>query len=171
MTQTDTRTVVDGRHDFDFLHGTWSVANRKLRKPLDPSCDEWDAFPATAVTRPVLGGLGNLDEWSSESFPSRPGFEALTLRLFDPGTGLWRIWWASVADPGNLDVPVVGKFEDGHGIFECRDTLGGVDVAVRYEWYDPDPACAEWRQSFSFDDGATWVPNWYMTWRPASRTA
>jgi hypothetical protein len=30
---------------------------------------------------------------------------------------------------------------------------------------NPEPDAAQWTQSFSFDDGRTWVPNWVMEFR------
>jgi hypothetical protein len=75
----------DGRHDFDFLFGRWTVANRKLRTPLDPDSSDWCEFASYVDTQPVLGGLGNIDSYLAPDFPRRPGFEALALRLFDRG--------------------------------------------------------------------------------------
>jgi hypothetical protein len=156
---------MEGRHEFDFLFGRWTVANRKLRTPLDPASRDWDEFPASVETQPILTGCGNIDRYLAPDFPGRPGFEALALRLFDPGIASWRIWWASTATPGMLDTPVVGRFSDGHGVFECGDILAGRSVRVRYEWSGVTSGSPHWEQSFSFDDGTTWQPNWTMEWR------
>ena len=50
--------------------------------------------------QPIVGGLGNIDTYHAPDFPGRPGFEGFTLRLFEPKTGLWRIWWASSVGTG-----------------------------------------------------------------------
>jgi len=52
--------IATGEHDFDFLHGNWTVHNRK-RAPLTSS-DDWHEFEATAVERPLWGGLANIEE-------------------------------------------------------------------------------------------------------------
>jgi hypothetical protein len=166
MTATGSPAVgVDGRQDFDFLLGRWRVENRKLRDPLDPHNTEWLEFAASAETRPILAGLGNTDAYSAPDFPGRSQFEGLTLRLFDIEARVWRIWWASTAAGGRLDTPVVGRFTDGHGVFECDDVLGGREVKVRYEWLDITPSSARWQQSFAFDGGEAWQTNWNMIWR------
>ena len=154
--------MTDGRHDFDFVFGDWRVANRKLRDPLGEGPAEWDEFEATAHAVPILGGLGNSDSFSAPDFPGRPGFHGHSLRLFDPDSGVWRIWWSSTAGSGQLDTPVEGRFEKGDGRFETDDVLGGRAARVRYDWTDITPASARWTQSFSFDGGATFQPNWVM---------
>jgi hypothetical protein len=163
---TDLATVpaaeLDGRHDFDFLFGEWRVANRKLEDPLADTPTGWLEFEATSEARPILGGLGNVDTFSAPAFPGRGRFHGCAIRLFDPGTRLWRIWWASSVGAGELDMPVVGRFDDGAGRFECDDTLAGRSVRVRFDWTLADPASPRWEQSFSFDDGARFVPNWIM---------
>ena len=153
----------DGRHDFDFLFGAWQIANRKRVNPLVPGDDEWIEFDACSVAHPIVGGLGNVDTYSAPDFPDRPGFEGFTLRLFEPQTALWRIWWASPANTGALDEPVVGRFEDdGIGRFECDDIVMGVHVRVRYEWTVIDENTLKWEQFFSFDGRRTWESNWVM---------
>ncbi len=152
-----------GSADFDFLRGRWTVHSRRLQSPLDPDASDWREFTMQAENRPILGGLGNVDEYRSSEFPDQPDFAALALRLFDPDAAVWRIWWVSVSSGGQLDTPVIGGFVDGHGVFECDDVLGGQAVKVRYEWLlgGDEPL---WKQSFSFDSGATWQENWIMTW-------
>jgi hypothetical protein len=61
-----------------------------------------------------------------------------------------------------IDPPVVGRFEDGEGRFECDDVLDGVTIRVRYDWKNIGPTAITWEQLFSFDGGATWDRNWIM---------
>lgn len=159
----------DGRADFDFLLGEWTIANHKLQSPLDAGADDWVQFPATATNRALLGGLGNIDDYLAPELPGRPGFAGAALRLFDAETGLWRVWWASTAGRGRLDTPVCGRFNGDHAVFESRETLDGTELGVRYEWWRHTNSEAEWQQSFSFDAGASWVPNWRMHWTRARR--
>ena len=150
----------DGRHDFDFLHGRWQVQNERLRERLAGS-DDWDVFSATDECRPVLGGLGNLEEfrtaWSD-------GFEGLALRLYDVAAGLWRIHWAGNRS-GVLEPAVSGGFENGVGTFEGEDVHEGRPVRVRFLWTHASVHTAHWQQAFSPDDGATWETNWHMWFR------
>jgi hypothetical protein len=150
-----------GSADFDFLFGEWDVSNRKLADPLALS-GEWLEFASTAQTRPVLGGLGNIDTYSAPSFPNRPGFEGFALRLFDHEHELWRIWWASTIGGGVLEPPVSGAFNQGEGRFEGDDVFAGRDVRVRFDWTDITETSARWEQAFSFDGGTSFETNWIM---------
>jgi hypothetical protein len=154
----------DGRHDFDFFLGEWRIANRKLADPLaeGPESRRWLEFVATAKAAPILAGLGNHNTYSAPDFPGCPNFHGFALRLFDPETGLWRIWWASTIGRGRLDTPVVGRFRDDVGRFECDDLLGGREAKVRFDWKDITHSSARWEQSLSFDDGRTFDTNWIM---------
>src|SRR4051795_1351803 len=138
--------------DFDFLPGTWHVANRRLVNLLDPSCEEWEEFEATSEARAMLGGIGNVDNFRTD------GYEGFSLRLYEPGEDVWRIWWSSTARPGRLDPPVEGRFAgDGTALFETCDVLEGVPIRMRFLWSEMTGDAARWDQSFSFDDGSTWV--------------
>jgi hypothetical protein len=144
-------------HDFDFLMGTWHMHNRRLRERL-AGCDEWDEFEATSVARPLLDGLGNMDEVRTDY---DGGMVAVSIRFFDPVTRLWAIYWASNRTVlGLLEQPVVGSFEDGVGTFDCDDTFAGRPIIVRYRWWDVDTPHPRWAQFFSEDGGETWEKNY-----------
>lgn len=151
----------DGSADFDFLFGRWSVHNRKLLDVTDPACDEWVEFDAVGEAWPVLGGLGNVDTFHTDALPpDSTTFDGLTLRLFDPAIGTWRLWWTSTRQPGTLDPPLQGRFDGGSAQFEGEDVVGGRPVRVRFRWRS-SPA-VRWEQDFSFDEGATWRTTWTM---------
>jgi len=161
----------DGRHDFDFIFGDWTIHNRKLRDMTDPACDEWIEFTTTSHAEPVFGGLAHVDHITSG--PDAPGgaWEGLTLRQFDPRDGLWRIWWASTRNPGHLDPPLSGRFEEGIGVFTGDDSLFGRPIKLRFHWTSAAPGRARWTQEFSYDAGDTWQLNWIMEFTAAGGRA
>ena len=147
-------------HDFDFLFGDWSVRNERLTARLVGSSD-WETFEATNHCHPILGGVGNVDEFVTSW---NGGFRGATLRLFDLSLQQWSIYWASNRT-GVLEPPVVGRFVDGVGTFFGRDSHQGTPVLVRFFWSDITEASALWQQAFSTDDGTTWETNWRMHFR------
>jgi len=151
----------DGRRGFDFLHGRWRIHNERLKKRLTGSA-EWIEFDCPEQEcRPVLGGLGNIDSYETDSFADGKPFKGMTLRLFDPRTRLWSIYWSDDRWHG-LGPPVIGRFEDGRGVFFGDDTHEGRPVRVRFIWGDITPTSAHWQQAFSTDGEETWETNWHM---------
>lgn len=154
----DQHTLDDGRHDFDFLMGHWQVSNRRLDKPLQADA-VWQEFEATNDARPLLDGAGNVDEFRAEAW--RPGFIGMSLRLFNPETKQWSIYWTTNRS-GSFEPPVVGCFDNGIGIFEGDDCYNGEPIRVRYTWTVTDRERPRWEQAFSQDGGKTWQTNWIM---------
>jgi hypothetical protein len=152
----------DGRSQFDFIFGRWRVHNRKLVDVSDPGCEEWVEFEAVSEALPVLERYGHVDRMYVKDPPDGGSFEGFTLRLFDPASGTWAIWWSSTRAPGTLDPPVQGRFEGDHGVFECEDLIAGRRVVVRFEWLTASKDSPRWQQSFSYDGGETWKLNWVM---------
>jgi len=151
-----------GARDFDFIYGRWNVHNRKLRDLTNPGCDEWVEFDATSEAFPILHTFGHIDRIYVPDPSDGAPFEGFTLRLFDPATMAWSIWWSSTRAPGQLDSPMTGGFTDGHGVFYGNDLVGAREVMLRFDWH-ADPSTPIWQQSFSEDAGATWKLNWVMT--------
>jgi hypothetical protein len=146
------------KNDFDFLVGTWHVANRRLTKRLVGS-DEWEEFPGESTCVEVWGGAANFDQIV---FPTK-GYRGLTLRLHDVARDEWSLYWASSRD-GLLGLPpVVGRFgPDGTGAFHADEEFEGRPVRVRYLWDNITATTARWAQAFSPDGGDTWETNWVM---------
>jgi hypothetical protein len=152
-----TASETSSRSDFDYLIGTWNIRNRTLKEPLVGN-DEWKAFDATQECRRVLLGLGNVDVFHTD-LDGKP-FEGLTMRLFDPHTRLWTIYWAD-SNAMTLDGGKVGSFEGNEGDFFGREKVADKDVIVKFHWDKRDPAAPIYSRAFSADAGRTWEWNWY----------
>ncbi|HXS24832.1 MAG TPA: hypothetical protein VN719_11410 [Gemmatimonadales bacterium] len=143
------------QHDFDFLVGTWKLRNRKLTSRLTHST-EWISFESRVEMHQILNGLGNIDKYTDHA--SGKPYEGVALRLFNPATRLWSIYWAD-SNAGSLDPPVVGSFEGKIGHFFARDTYHGRPIIVVFRWDVRNPSLPVWSQAFSTDEGKTWEWN------------
>lgn len=155
-------TLPTAPRDFDFVLGDWTVRHRRLRERL-AGCDDWIEFDGQMSTRPILGGFGNLED-NLLRFPEGE-FRAVALRAYDPEKGTWSIWWLDGRFPDRIDVPVVGRFDNGVGTFYASDVFAGQPITVRFIWSQVDADELRWQQAFSTDDGATWETNWVMEFR------
>jgi hypothetical protein len=149
----------DGRHDFDFLVGDWKVANRRLKARLVGST-EWIEFPGTCTMRLILGGLGNIDD--NQIAAPAGAYRANSIRLFDPATRLWSIYWVDSRYPGPLASPVRGRFEGGKGQFFDEYVDQGRTIRTRYQWEVLGKDRCHWAQALSTDAGLSWETNWAM---------
>lgn len=157
--------ITNSAHDFDFLHGRWQVTHRRLSERLCGS-DDWQTFDGTCSAQPLLSGQGNIDD----NLLHLPGgsYHAISLRTHDPRTGRWSIWWLDGRQPHRLDVPVLGSFEQGVGIFFADDAFDGRAIRVRFRWTDTHTDAPLWEQAFSADDGVSWEVNWTMRFQRLS---
>lgn len=148
-----------GARDFDFQIGLWIVKHRRLVARLAGSND-WEEFEGHCTMAPVLGGLGNVED--NVLHIASGSYRAVALRSFDPTTKRWAIWWLDGRSPHRLDVPVIGRFEDGIGAFYADDLLNEMPVRLRFLWLNTETATPRWEQAMSADDGRTWETNWTM---------
>lgn len=146
------------KDDFDFFAGRWTIHNRKLKTRLN-GCTEWIEFNAEQEMSKILNGAGNIDFFVTH-LEGKP-FEGMTVRLFNPQTKLWSIYWAD-SNVGVLDKPVTGSFENGIGRFYSKDFFNEKEILVVFLWDATNPDKPVWSQAFSDDMGKTWEWNWYM---------
>jgi len=151
-------TPTDGQHDFDFEIGTWKIHLKRLDHRLVGSTN-WVEFDGTSVTRKVWDGRANLEEFEVDSPTGH--IEGMTLRLYDPQTHQWSLYWATNKS-GTIGQPTIGEFKNGRGEFFDTEPSGpnGRSILVRFVWSDITPNSAHFEQSFSDDGGKTWEVNW-----------
>src|ERR1700757_5288232 len=146
----------DGQHDFDFELGTWKIHLKKLLHPLTGST-AWVEFDGTSVTRKVWSGRSQIGDFEPDGPTGH--IEGLTLRLYNPQSHQWSLYWANSKD-GILGQPTIGEFKNGRGEFFDQEPFNGRAILVRYIWSDMTPTSAHFEQSFSEDGGKTWEVNW-----------
>jgi hypothetical protein len=145
-----------GQHDFDFEIGTWKIHLSRLKDRLAGSTT-WVDFDGTSVTRKVWNGRANLEEFETDSQTSH--IEGLTLRLYNPRSHQWSIYWVNSAD-GVLGQPMIGEFKNGHGEFFDQEPWKGRAVFVRFVWSNTATNSPHFEQSYSDDGGKSWEVNW-----------
>ena len=101
----------DGQHDFDFEVGSWKIHLKRLDGRLVGS-KKWVEFDGTSVTRRVWDGRSQLEEFETDS-PAGGHIEGLTLRLYDPQTYQWSLYWAT-SKSGVMGVPTIGESVPGY---------------------------------------------------------
>lgn len=145
----------DGQHDFDPLIGSWKYHLKRRLNPLTGS-NKWVEFEGIGVCYKIWDGRANLDTIELDG----PGghIEGLTLRVYNPESNQWRLYWAN-SKIGILDPPQIGEFKDGRGEFFAQDTINGKVILIRYAW-DLTTSTPHFEQSFSEDGGKTWEVNW-----------
>lgn len=157
----------DGSSDFNFLFGTWRTHYRLLRHRLANNHD-WYSCEGTSVIRPFWNGAGNLEDGDLKCPKRYVG--GLTLRLYDPSTHQWQLWWGT-RKLGVVPPAQVGRFdENGVGDFYAPDIQEGKHVIVRFQWTHPN-GVPHFEQAFSTDRGKTWETNWTTDYERVAATS
>ena len=148
-------------NDFDFLVGKWKMHHRRLNKRME-NCKDWTEFESVDENHKMLSGTVDVDTYSTTEMPGMEGklFEGFTMRLFNPKTKLWSLYWVA-SNTGVLDPPMVGSFENNVGHFFAKDTFKGRNIIVVFRWDVRDKDHPIWSQAFSTDKGKTWEWNWF----------
>jgi hypothetical protein len=156
-----TASATSSPNDFDFLVGKWKMHNRHLNKRL-ANCKDWTEFDSSDENTKILSDTADTDIYSTTEFPGQEGklFQGLTLRLFNPKTRLWSLYWVA-SNTGTIDPPVVGSFENGVGHFFGKDTLNGKPIIVMFRWDARNKERPVWGQAFSANNGKTWEWNFF----------
>ena len=149
----------DGQHDFDFLVGTWKFHLKRLKRRLIGS-NEWIELDGTTVCRKVLDGRGEVEEVNVESADKKMRIQGLALRLYNPESRQWSIYWANGADGILEQNPMVGQFTNGQGEFYNQQVYEGRAVYARFTWTGVTTSSPHFEQAFSADGGKTWEMNW-----------
>lgn len=148
----------DGRADFDFIIGRWNIHHWRLREWLNNSTS-WEEFEGTSRDYKILSGLGSISEVTLHRASGH--MEGITVRLFDPASGQWSIYWADSVN-GTLTTPMIGGFTRERGEFYAQEPFKGKHIYSRFIWSNITATSFRWEQAFSADGGRTWETNWIM---------
>ena len=153
-------TTRDGQRDFDFEIGAWAISMKRLAHPLSGSSEWVSPEGYSHIVRKVWNGGASLAELENDRPTSH--FDGLMLRMYNPESREWSIYWGS-SKTGTLDSPLVGHFTNGRGEFFQRDTYQGKPILVRVVYSDIAPTSFHTEQAYSADDGKTWETNLSQT--------
>lgn len=151
-----TTTERDGQHDFDPLIGKWKYHLKRRLNPLTGS-NKWVDLDGTGECFKIWDGRAQMDTIEVDGPTGH--IEGLTLRLYNPQSHQWRLYWAN-SRIGVTDPPQVGEFKNGRGEFYAQDTINGKTILIRYVWTNMTTSTPHFEQSFSDDGGKTWEVNW-----------
>ena len=149
----------DGQHDFDFLVGSWKFHLKRLKQRLAGST-EWVEFDGTTICQKVLDGRAEVEEMNVESTDQHTHIQGLALRLYNPESHQWSIYWVNGADGVLEQNPMVGQFSNGRGEFYNQQIYEGRAIYARFVWSGVTTDSPHFEQAFSTDGGKTWETNW-----------
>jgi hypothetical protein len=143
-----------GQRDFEPLLGHW---NFHLKVRLKPGSTQWIDYTGPGECKPLWHGRAQLDTIYLEG-PTKH-IEGLTVRLFNPKTHEWRLYWANSRD-GLIVVPQIGQFKAGHGEFYAQDQDSDDKTFLnKFDW-SAMMSKPHFEQSSSYDGGKSWEISW-----------
>jgi hypothetical protein len=159
LTQQSVSEKRDGQHDFDYAVGTWKFHLKRLKKRLVGST-EWVELDGTTDCRKIMDGRGEVEEMNVESADKSLHIQGLAVRLYNPQSHQWSIYWANAGDGVMEQNPMVGQFMNGRGDFYNQQMFEGRAVYARFIWTGVTTNTPHFEQAFSADGGKTWETNW-----------
>jgi hypothetical protein len=117
-------------------------------------------FDGTVVCKKVWDGRGEIEEFKVDNPEKEIHILGLALRLYNPASHQWSIYWANAAKGSIGGPPVVGEFKDGHGEFYDQEEFNGRVIFTRYAWSGITTSTPHFEQAYSDDGGKTWETNW-----------
>jgi hypothetical protein len=157
--------VHDGQHDFDFELGAWKFRVKRLPNALSGG-QRWIELDGTTRTCRLWHGRAQIEQMDVSG--GGQSIQGMTLRLYNPQTQQWSLYWATSKGGTIGGPPNIGEFKNGVGEFYADDMYEGRYVLIRYVWSRITPTSAHFEQSLSADGGRTWVANWITDqWRVA----
>ena len=146
------------QHDFDFEFGRWRADVNILQHPFSGS-HTYSDLRGTSVVHKIWGGRANYGVLEIGNATTH--IEGLTLRIFDPRSSTWNVYFSENGSP--LSAPTVGGFHNGRGEFYDTERLDGRITRVRFVFSDLTPTSFRFEQSFSRDAWRTWELEWKAT--------
>jgi hypothetical protein len=107
----------------------------------------------------MLQDLALVDQYRAEF--DGVAFEGLSLRVFNPATKWWTIYWADTEHP-EIKEQVQGGFRDGIGEFFGEERFEGNAVKLRFIWSGISDNSARWEQAYFDPVRSDWETNWIM---------
>lgn len=150
----------DGQNAFDWEFGNWNLKIKRLKNPLTCST-AWTELNGKVSQRKIWNGKANLAEVFASG--GSTNLEFLALRLYNPQTSQWSLYFASSGD-GILSVPMFGEFKNGVGEFYDQEMFNGKAILVRFTFPASTSSSGSSEQAFSNDGGKTWETNWINTY-------
>jgi hypothetical protein len=142
-----------GQRDFEGLLGRW---NFHLKVRSKPGSTQWIDYTGPGECIPLWHGRAQLD---TINLVGPKHIEGLTVRLFNPKTHEWRLYWANSRD-GLVVVPQIGQFKAGHGEFYAQDQDGDDKTYLnKFDW-SAMMSKPHFEQSSSYDGGKSWEISW-----------
>jgi len=145
-----------GQRDFEPLLGRWNFHLKVRLRPFTGST-QWIDYTGPGECKPIWHGRAQLDTINLEG-PTKH-IEGLTVRLFNPKTHEWHLYWANSRD-GLVVVPQIGQFKADHGEFYAQDVVDDKTILIKFDWSALKSKSPHFEQLYSDDGGKNWEVSW-----------
>ncbi len=96
-----------------------TVFSHKILNERHNNCNDWTEFIAFMKTKIILNGLAFIDEMKTDYFGKE--LTELGIRMVDPKTNNWTIYWVETANPvSKIIEQVTDTFKNGIGEFHGK---------------------------------------------------